>query len=350
MAQHHLGGATVVITGASSGIGQATAEAFAREGARLVLAARGPEALEQVAARCRELGAAVAAVPTDITDTEAVQALAERAVQFGGGIDVWVSVVGTGAVGRFHEVPMAAHEQVIRANLLGHMHDAHAVLPVFLRQERGVLININSVGGYASVPFAAAYGASKFGLRGFTEALRAELADQPHIHVCDVFPAFIDTPGLNHGANYMGRRLSAPPPVYDARHVAATVLQLARRPRDSAMVGSVVALIRAGHALAPALSMRFMAQFMASYFRRAEAVPVTEGALFAPMARQAAIDGGLRSPRQRAVGLSVAGVAVLAGAAAVALLLRPQPPVAARSWPVRTLEAWQPAKRHRRWW
>ncbi|WP_238384211.1 SDR family NAD(P)-dependent oxidoreductase [Teichococcus vastitatis] len=169
MAQHHLGGATVVITGASSGIGQATAEAFAREGARLVLAARGPEALEQVAARCRELGAAVAAVPTDITDTEAVQALAERAVQFGCGIEVWVSVVGTGAVGRFHEVPMAAHEQVIRANLLGHMNDAHAVLPVFLRQERGVLININSVGGYASVPFAAAYGASKFGLRGFTE-------------------------------------------------------------------------------------------------------------------------------------------------------------------------------------
>lgn len=306
MGQRHLGGATVVITGASSGIGEAAAEAFARAGARLVLAARGKEALERVAARCREIGVAALAVPTDVTDAEAVRHLAERAVAFGGGIDVWVSNVGVGAVGRFHEVPMAAHEQVIRANLLGHMNDAHAVLPVFLRQGHGTFINTISLGGFASSPFAAAYGASKFGLRGFSEALRGELADQPGIHICDVYPAFIDTPGLRHGANYTGRALSAPPPVYDARRVAETILDLARHPRDSAVVGSVVHLVRLGHALAPAWLARSMARFMESYFQRAPQAPVSEGNLFRPPAVAGGIDGGLRSPHRPSLAASVA--------------------------------------------
>jgi len=323
MTPRNLDGATVVITGASSGIGQATAEAFARNQARLVLAARDGAALEQVAARCRALGANAIAVPTDVTDAEAVQRLAARAVEFGGRVDVWVSNVGVGAVGRFHETPMAAHEQVIRANLIGHMNDAHAAVPVFLRQGHGVFINTISLGGFAAAPFAVAYSASKFGLKGFSEALRAELASEPEIHVCDVYPAFIDTPGLVHGANYTGRALSAPPPVYDARRVAEAIVGLARHPRDSVVVGSVVHLVRLGHALAPSWMARAMARFMEAYFRRAPAAPVTDGNLFAPPAVAGGIDGGLRAPRQRAAGRFLAGAALVVGvAAAVALLDR----------------------------
>ncbi|PAU96315.1 SDR family oxidoreductase [Paracoccus salipaludis] len=310
---------TVVITGASSGIGQATAEAFAREGARLVIAARDASALELVAERCRKLGAEAIAVPTDVTRPDEVAALARRALDFSGSVDIWVSNVGVGAVGAFHEVPLEAHEQVIRANLIGHINDAYAAIPIFLRQGHGIFVNMISLGGFAAAPFAAAYSASKFGLRGFAEALRGELAPYPRIHVCDVYPAFVDAPGIVHGANYTGRQLSAPPPLLDPRRVARVIVGLARRPRPTTMVGLPTAAVRLGHAISPELSTRLMAGFLRSYFARAPQAAPSSGNLFAPPADPGGIDGGLRSPDQRgAATVALAGLA-LAGGLALAL-------------------------------
>ncbi len=193
---------------------------------------------------------------------------------------MWVSNVGVGAVGKFQETPASAHEQVIRSNLISHIHEAHVAVPVFLRQGQGIFINMISLGGFAATPFAAAYSASKFGLRGFSEALRAVLAPHRNIHLCDVYPTFVDAPGLSHGANYIGRRLTAPPPVADPRHVAAVIVRLAQHPRPTTMVGSVAHLARFTHLLAPNLQARLTAWLMRLYFRRADQVPVSDGNLF----------------------------------------------------------------------
>lgn len=314
-----LQGAVVVVTGASSGIGRATAEAFAREGAWLVLAARSRPALEEVAARCRALGGEAHVVPTDVTLPSAVVRLAERALAFGGRIDVWVSNVGSGAVGLYERVPMAVHEQVIRVNLLSHMNEAHAALPIFRRQGRGVFVNMISLGAFAATPYAAAYAASKFALKGFSEALRGELSDEPHIHVCDIYPTFVDTPGLRHAANYTGRALSAPPPVYGARTVARAIVDLARRPRPTRVVGAPAHLIRLGHFLAPELSARIAAWMMGSYFGLAERAPITNGRLYEGQGRSDGIDGGLRSPAQRQAAVAIGCAAAFAAAGAIAL-------------------------------
>ena len=248
----------VVLTGASSGIGHATALAFACQGAKLVLAARGAEALDKVAAECRLLDAEALAVPTDVTDASAMRALADAAIGRYGRIDVWINNVGIGAVGAFDATPIEAHQQIIAANLVGHMNGAHAVLPHFRKRGRGMLINMISVGGWTVAPYAAAYTASKFGLRGFSEALRAELGNLPDVHVCEVYPTFVDTPGLLHGANYSGKRLRPPPPVLDPREVASALVALSRAPRAVTSIGSVALPARLAHAVMPRLTSRLI--------------------------------------------------------------------------------------------
>ncbi|MQW87254.1 SDR family oxidoreductase [Sinorhizobium saheli] len=309
--------AVVVITGASSGVGQATAEEFARRGSKLVLVARDAGALQAVAKSCRELGAEVLVAPTDVTDSDAVRRVADKALSFGG-IDVWFSNVGVGAVGRFEETPIEAHERVIRTNLIGHFNDAHAAIPVFLKQGHGIFINMISLGGFAPTPYAAAYSASKFGLRGFSEALRAELANKPDIHICDVYPTFMDTPGIAHSANYTGHRLNAPPPVYDARRAARTIVRLVEHPRPSVTIGAVADLARLAHFLAPNLTSRLLARGTLRYLERAPRAAATSGNLFRAPAIAGGVEGGLRS-RRRAPIAAIAAAAVVGLALAVAV-------------------------------
>lgn len=304
--------AVIVIMGASSGIGEATALAFARKGARLVLAARNAAALQAVAKRCREEGVDVLVHPTDVTKAEKVRELAVAAQSLGE-IDVWVSNAGVGAVGAFEETPIEAHHRVIETNLIGHINDAHAILPVFRKQGHGVFVNMISLGGFASTPFASAYGASKFGLKGFSEALRAEVSDMADIHICDIYPAFIDTPGLGHGANYTGAELSAPPPVYDARTVADAIVRVVQQPKDTTTVGSFTDLVRVGHFLAPALTARAMAWVMRRYFDRAPAAMRSSGNLYRPARDAGGIDGGLRPSVPSTISLGIAATLFVTG-------------------------------------
>lgn len=312
-----LQGATVVITGASSGIGRATAQAFARQGAQLVLAARREGLLDEVAEECRALGAEVAVEPTDVTDADSVRRLAERAVRAFGGIDVWVNNAGVGAVGRFEETPVEAHHRVIETNLFGPLHGAHAVMPVFRRQGHGILINTVSVGAWAPAPYAAAYAASKFGLEGLLESLRAELVDEPAIHVCGVYPSFTDTPGMTHGANYTGHELQPESPFYDdPEDVAETIVALALRPRAQAMVGALTPLTRLGHAMAPRLMEKIAGHGAHRHFDRTPPAPASDGNLFEPMEKGRGVTGGYRTPTPGWVSpMIVASVAAAAAAA-----------------------------------
>jgi short-subunit dehydrogenase len=271
----------VVIMGASSGIGAATAIAFARQGAQLVLGARGKEGLDDVAWRCGQAGGSADVRVVDATDADAVAAFARYARDTMGQIDLWFSNVGSGVVGRFADVPIADHRQVIETNLITHMNDAHAVLPIFLEQDYGIWVNMISSGGFVATPYAAAYGASKYGLRGFSEALRAELGKKRDIHVCDVYPSFVDTPGFSHAANYTGAKLSYPPGVLAPEKVADAIVALARRPRSSTVLGAPD-MTKKLTQLAPDLIASGMNRLLEAWSKRADRTEETVGALYAP--------------------------------------------------------------------
>jgi NADP-dependent 3-hydroxy acid dehydrogenase YdfG len=284
----------VVITGASSGIGRATALAFAERGHHVVLAARSEDTLRPIADECEALGGRALVVPTDVTDAAAVRALANHAIAHFGHVDVWFNNVGVGAVGLFDETPIEAHRRVVESNLLGHMHGAHAILPHFRTQGRGTLVNMISLGGWVPSPYATAYTAAKFGLRGFSEALRAELSATPDIHVCEIYPTFVDTPGITHGANYTGRRIKPPPPLLDPRRIASVVVSLANRPQHKVYVGAPAWPGIVAQALVPGWVGRTMMWVTGRALERSTPADETDGNLYEP-SRGNAVDGGFRA-------------------------------------------------------
>ncbi|WP_207494337.1 SDR family oxidoreductase [Aridibaculum aurantiacum] len=314
---------TIVITGASSGAGRAMAVELAKYGAKLVLVARRVDALKEVVQQCNELGGLALAMPADVRDADALKDIAAKANEFGGRIDVWINNAGVLAAGDFTETPTEIHEQVIHTNLLGYLYGAHAVLPYFKQQKHGTLINNVSVGGWMPVPYGVAYSASKFGLTGFSEALRGELTKYRYIRICDLFPAFLDTPGIQHAANYTGKILKPAPPVYDPQEVARAVVSVVNRPRRSVTIGSVSTLLKIANAVAPTLTRTITAKLVEGYLKVAEPTEHTSGNIMKPVDYGTGIHGGWSvrlSPSPR----SAIGAAFLASVAAAFFITRSQ--------------------------
>jgi len=307
----------VVITGASSGAGRAMAIELAKEGAVLILSARRQEALEEVVAECNKLGASALALRTDCRSAVALEQLARTVVDLRGRIDVWINNAGVLAVGELDAIPADVNEAVVRTNLLGYIHGAHAVLPIFKQQGFGTLINNISVGGWFATPYMAAYSASKFGLQGFSESLKGELRQFPDIHVCDLYPAFLDTPGVQHAANYTGKHLTPAPPVYDPRQVARAVVRLTERPSSVTTVGVFPHLLRLAFRSFPAWSRNITAALVERYLDKAAVTENTSGNVLQPVEYGTGIDGGWRNnslkpaPRQQFWMLAGAAVAAL---------------------------------------
>ncbi|MEJ2883306.1 SDR family oxidoreductase [Pedobacter sp. GR22-6] len=312
---------TIVITGASSGAGRAIALAFAAKKEHLVLASRNFEELKNVAIDCEELGAVVRLVETDVTDPGSMINLAAQAADFRGSIDVWVNNAGVLAAGAFDEMPMEVLDQVVRTNLMGYMHGAHAALPYFKKQGYGILINNISIGGFLPVPYGAGYSASKFGIRGFSAALKAELSGYPDIHICDAFPAFLDTPGIQHAANYTGKQLKPAPPTYDPNRLAMAIVDIAARPRSETMVGSISVLLRLSYGLFPALTRTIAGNVIKGYLNRAASIDKTDGNIFNTVKYGNAVHGGWGFPgKPKAHRKYIAG-GLLAVSAGLLLLL-----------------------------
>jgi short-subunit dehydrogenase len=181
---------TVLITGASQGIGRATALLFAKKGDRLVLAARQAERLQAFAEELQTSGYNALAVPTDVKDSEQVEHLVKTAIGHYGAIDVLINNAGIYISGPVEEFSLADWHQVIDTNLWGYIHMIHALLPHFLMQQSGTIINVCSIGGKTPIPYLTPYTTSKFAITGLTQALHAELAPKG-VHVGGVYPNLI---------------------------------------------------------------------------------------------------------------------------------------------------------------
>ncbi|WP_084698042.1 SDR family oxidoreductase [Muricoccus aerilatus] len=284
----------VVITGASSGIGRATAHAFARRGAAVVLAARRAEMLDEAAGECSELGGVPLVVPTDVTSEEQVEELGRRTLERFGRIDLWFNNAGIAAFGRLESIPMDVWRRVIETNLFGYVHGARVAMRQFRLQGHGTLVQNGSIVGELAKPDGTPYAASKFAIRGLSEALRQEVLDQQDIHICTVLPSVIDTPFFHHAANFSGRNVRAAPPVYTAEEVAEAVVGLSQRPEAEVVVGGFGKVAIAQKRMAPTFTTWFTGRSLHRGFLSSGQSDDTTGALFEPVRDGRGVSGGWR--------------------------------------------------------
>lgn len=229
--KNSLIGKNVVITGASSGVGRAAAEAFASEGCNIVAVARGHEGIDDIVQYCRGLNVQAISVYADMSVAEDVEKVASEALTIFGKIDIWVNNAGVMASGKFEEIPLEIHQQVIGTNLFGYMYGAFNAIKKFKDQNHGILINNVSIGGFMPAPFSAVYSATKFGIRGMMECLQGEVSNYKNIHICNLYPQLQNSTGNLHSAKYSGFDMTIPFIASDPRETAAKMVDLAKHPK-----------------------------------------------------------------------------------------------------------------------
>ena len=244
----------IVITGASSGIGLATARLAARRGAKLVLAARSKVALDSLAAEIEGRGGQALAVPTDVANEADVAALAKAAQERFGGFDTWVNNAATGLYGRPEDIPVDEMRKLFDVNLWGLVYGSRAALKQ-LRTRGGALINVGSTESHRSVALQGVYAASKHAVKAFTDEFRVFVeADRAPVAVTLIKPGAIDTPFPLNAKNHLASEPQHVPPVYAAGTVAEAILHCAAVPTRDLFVGSGGKLIEAMEHYTPSLA------------------------------------------------------------------------------------------------
>lgn len=244
----------IVITGASTGIGRETALSAAGRGAAVVLAARGKEALEQVAVQVRAGGGRAHVVVTDVTDPAQVEHLAAEAVAHFGRIDTWVNNAGVAEYATVAQMTPDEIEQIIRTDLIGTIYGCKAALPHLRRAGGGTIINVGSGFSDRAVPLQSVYCAAKHGVKGFTEALRLEMMrENTGIHVTLVLPSPVNTPLFEHARSKVGVKPKPIGPVYEPEVVADAILLAAEHPRRDVYAGGTAKLLSVLESISPGL-------------------------------------------------------------------------------------------------
>jgi short-subunit dehydrogenase len=316
-----------VITGASSGIGQATAYEFAKNGYDVVLVARRQKLLKQVAEECEKFGVRAVHVTADTAIENDVQKIADTALVTFGRVDVWVNGAAVSLYAKFEETPMEDFRRLIDTNLFGYVNGARVAITQFKEQGYGVLINITSVNAATPQPYNSAYVASKYALRGLSDSVRMELELEgfgDKIHVCNAMPASVDTNLFQNAANYTNREIQALEPVYDPAYVAKQIVKLAKRPKREIIIGPAGKMMAFEHYAMPNLYEKLVSKFIARNHISKHLTEDTTGNLYEPVQDNTGMYGGWREKRLRADKLNktigtVAAITLAAVAAGYAL-------------------------------
>jgi NAD(P)-dependent dehydrogenase (short-subunit alcohol dehydrogenase family) len=250
-----------VVTGASAGVGRATARAFAREGASVGLVARGRDRLEATRAELEGLGVRATAVPADVADPEQVEAAATRIERELGAIDVWVNNAMATVFAPVTDTTPEEFRRATEVTFLGSVWGTMAALRRMRPRDRGVIVQVGSALAYRGIPLQAAYCGSKHALQGFLESLRTELMhDGSGIRVTMVQLPALNTPQFTWGRAKLPRKPQPVPPIFQPEVAANAVVWAARHPQRQLMVGWPTIKAIVGNAVAPGLADRILAR------------------------------------------------------------------------------------------
>ena len=272
----------IVITGASSGIGLATARAAAHGGARLVLASRNKEALQHIEQEINNAGGTAVHVVADVGKKEDVQQIAAVALEHFGGFDTWVNNAGVSIYGRLEEVSEKDSRQLSDTNFWGVV-SGSLVAANLLKSRGGAIINLGSELSDLGIPLQGMYAASKHAVKGFTDSLRMELEEEKApISVTLIKPAGINTPYPQHAKNYTKHELTLPPPVYAPEEVANAILYAAENPMRDIYIGSGSKMMSSLNKRAPGVVDWMNEKFMTKLQLRKERASHHDGSLHKP--------------------------------------------------------------------
>src|SRR5213082_8877 len=251
---------TVVITGASAGVGRAIARKFAINGARIGLLARGREGLEAALKEVEELGGKALVVIVDVAYADQVEGAAERIEAELGGIDIWINNAMTSLFSPIKQMMPEEFRRVTEVTYLGCVHGTLAALKPMLRRNRGVIVQVGSALAYRAIPLQSAYCAAKHAMKGFTESLRCELMhDKSSVQVTMVQLPALNTPQFGWVKSRLPRRAQPVPPIFQPEVAAEAIYFAAHHPRREFYVGAPSVAVIVGNRFAPGLLDRYLA-------------------------------------------------------------------------------------------
>ncbi len=312
---------TIVITGATSGHGLCTARMAAAEGARVMLAARDKQALNEICEKIESAGGIAAYTVTDVAKQEDVERLCERTIEQFGGFDTWVNNAGIGVYAEVFDLSLKSHRAIFETNYWGVVHGSIvAARHLKDRPGGGALINVGSINSDMGGPILASYNASKHAVKGFTDSFRIELKmNEEPVSVTLIKPSAIGTPFPQHARNTTGHEGRLPRPIYAPETVARAILDAAQNERRSVTVGAGGKIQVLGAQIFPTLFDKIATGMAGKLLDKDTSIPEKEGNLYEPQGNDGKVEG-----RQKGRGFSIYttarrhGGSLLGGALAIA--------------------------------